>query len=192
MTPPAFFAGRAVASTIEQPVAALVVGVVAALALELVGILAAHAGIELWKLKRQDLFKFAAGVYVTYLLIGISLVWLTETGTAAIVGSGFFVVAGLSYVSVALMYMVDEEKNKRTEAAQRAARTRQQNKANKGERTKNERRAEREQSEHKGTVKERVLAAAELGGTYREIAERAGVKSTSTVSRYLSKNGATP
>lgn len=78
------------------------VGLVSAIGLEIVGILAGHLAMEFWRSGRMNRAYLAAGIMAIYVLIGIVELW----GTIGVV---MFLIAPLVYVLVALNQVAEYE-----------------------------------------------------------------------------------
>ena len=78
------------------------VGLVSAIGLEIVGILAGHLAMEFWRAGRMNRAYLAGGIMAIYVLIGVIELW----GTIGVV---MFLIAPLVYVLVALNQVAEYE-----------------------------------------------------------------------------------
>lgn len=78
------------------------VGLLSAIGLEIIGILAGHLAMEFWRSGNMSRAYVAAGIMGVYVIIGVWELWGT-------VGAVMFIIAPLVYVLVALRQVADQE-----------------------------------------------------------------------------------
>jgi multisubunit Na+/H+ antiporter MnhG subunit len=107
LAPAFFFAhsiyGQALSITSDQGIS-LALGVIAAVGLEIVGIMAAHRAVDFYSRGERDKARAAAVITAVYLLIGIGGIILFENTTfnAKVTGVVMFIIAGMVYLLLGL------------------------------------------------------------------------------------------
>lgn len=101
---PAWFFGHAVSTAVSSPIAAPIVGFVAALGLESAGILAAHHAVKFYTADQRGRGNVAAASAIVYLAIGIFAIWFLDgtTQDAKVTGTAMFLISGIVYLLIGL------------------------------------------------------------------------------------------
>jgi hypothetical protein len=122
LAPAFFFAhsvyGQALSMTNEHELS-LALGIVAAVGLEIVGIMAAHRAVDFYSRGEGDKAKIAAIITDVYLLKGIGGIVLFENTAfnAKVTGIVMFIIAGMVYLLLGLS--ADSRKGQQAEAVER-------------------------------------------------------------------------
>lgn len=101
---PAWFFGHAVSTAVSSPIAAPIVGFVAALGLESAGILAAHHAVKFYTADQRGRGNVAAASAIVYLAIGIFAIWFLDGATqdAKATGTAMFLISGIVYLLIGM------------------------------------------------------------------------------------------